>query len=30
MLIIDPSLLIAAAALVGSLSTLVWAFRRKA
>jgi hypothetical protein len=27
---LDPSLLLAAAALVSSLSTLVWAFRRKA
>lgn len=27
---IDPSLLLAAAALVSSLSSLVWAFRRRA
>jgi hypothetical protein len=27
---IDPQLLFAAAALIGSLSSLVWAFRRKA
>lgn len=27
---LDPSLLLAAAALVSSLSSLVWAFRRRA
>ena len=30
MSVLDPSLLLAAAALVSSLSSLVWAFRRKA